>query len=166
VLNLDWEINVLQINFFNYKTGNMQNQDYHYEFTAAVSADEAYDAINDVKAWWARCFEGHAQAVHDTFAMPFGKTWLQFVVIELQPGRKVVWLVTDCNIEFVQDKKEWKGTQVIFDIIPSSDGVRVAMTHIGLLPELECYDNCEKGWNKHIGESLRKLLIEKIGAPA
>jgi hypothetical protein len=144
----------------------MKKQDYHYSFTADVPADEAFDAINDVKAWWATCFEGHATAVHDLFSMPFGKTWVNFEVIELVPGQMVAWLVTDCNIEFVRDKKEWNGTTVIFRIKPLAQGVEVSMTHVGLVPDVECYENCERGWNHHFGESLKKLLTEKVGLPA
>src|SRR5579872_627331 len=120
----------------------MKALNYHHRFTADVTPEEAFDAINDVKAWWARCFEGHAEAVHDLFSMPFGKTWVNFEVIESVPGQKIVWLVTDCNIEFVEDKKEWKDTTVVFEIRPVGSGVEVSMTHIGLVPEVECYANC------------------------
>jgi hypothetical protein len=144
----------------------MKKQDYHHSFTADVTAEEAFEGINDVKAWWARCFDGQAEAVQDSFSMPFGKTWVNFEVTELVPGKKVVWLVTDCNIEFVRDKKEWKGTTVVFEIRPVAQGVEVSITHVGLVPEVECYSDCERGWNHHFGESLRKLLIEKVGLPA
>jgi hypothetical protein len=144
----------------------MKKQDYHNSFLIEATAEEAFDAINDVKAWWAKCFEGHATSVHDTFSMPFGKTWVNFEVTELTPGRKVAWLCTDCNIEFVQDKKEWKGTTVVFEIEPEANGVKVSMTHFGLAPEVECYENCERGWNHHFGESLRKLISGKVGLPA
>jgi hypothetical protein len=152
--------------YFCCKTKIMKTQDYHHQFTADVTAEEAFDAINDVKAWWARCFDGHAEAVHDRFSMPFGKTWVNFEVVESVPGKKTVWLVTDCNIEFVRDKKEWKGTKVVFEISPVAKGVAVSITHVGLVPEAECYADCERGWNHHFGESLRKLLIEKVGLPA
>ncbi|HUB62207.1 MAG TPA: SRPBCC domain-containing protein [Puia sp.] len=144
----------------------MKSQDYHCSFTADVSAEEAFDAINDVKAWWATCFEGHARAVHDKFSMPFGKTWVDFEVVELVPGKRVVWLVTDCNIEFVRDKKEWKDTRVVFEINPAGRGVEVSLTHVGLVPQIECYEDCEQGWNHHFGKSLLKLLTEKVGLPA
>ena len=133
---------------------------------ADVTAQKAFEAINDVKAWWARCFDGRAGSVHDVFSMPFGKTWVNFEVIELVPGRMIAWLVTDCNIDFVRNKKEWKGTTVIFDIKPLRQGVEVSMTHVGLVPQIECYENCERGWNHHFGESLRKLLTEQVGLPA
>lgn len=144
----------------------MKKQDFHCSFTADVTAEEAFDAINDPKAWWARCFVGQSQKVHDVFSMPFGKTWVNFEVSELIPGKKVAWLVTDCNIDFVSDKKEWKNTQVIFEIKDLGQSVEVSMTHVGLVPQIECYENCERGWNRHFGESLKKLLTEKVGSPA
>ncbi len=37
------------------------------------------------------------------------------------------------------------------------------MTHVGLVPEAECYNDCKAGWDKHVGESLLKLLTEGKG---
>ena len=39
------------------------------------------------------------------------------------------------------------------------------MTHIDLIPEIECYENCGKGWNFYTGESLTKLINEEAGMP-
>jgi hypothetical protein len=55
---------------------------------------------------------------------------------------------------------------IVYEIIPAGDGVRVGMTHVGLVPEVECFENCQRGWNHHFGESLRKLLNEQVGMPA
>jgi hypothetical protein len=37
------------------------------------------------------------------------------------------------------------------------------MTHAGLVPGVECYGNCEKGWDFYVGESLLRLLTENTG---
>ena len=39
------------------------------------------------------------------------------------------------------------------------------MTHIGLVPKVECYEKCEAVWKFFVGESLRKLLNENMGMP-
>ena len=39
------------------------------------------------------------------------------------------------------------------------------MKHVGLIPEIECYESCEKGWNFFTGDSLLKLINEGKGMP-
>jgi hypothetical protein len=39
------------------------------------------------------------------------------------------------------------------------------MTHAGLVPGIECYENCQKGWDFYLRESLQKLLRENEGVP-
>ena len=41
----------------------------------------------------------------------------------------------------------------------------VTMTHAGLVPGIECYENCQKGWDFYLRESLQKLLRENEGVP-
>ena len=44
----------------------------------------------------------------------------------------------------------------------------VARTHnksIGLVPDIECYNVCEEGWNGHITISLVKFINEGKGMP-
>jgi hypothetical protein len=70
-----------------------------------------------------------------------------------------------CNLHFIEDKKEWKDTQVVFDISSDGSTTAVTMTHAGLVPGVECYDACKKGWDFYILESLQKLLRENKGIP-
>jgi hypothetical protein len=39
------------------------------------------------------------------------------------------------------------------------------MTHVGLSPALECYDNCSGGWGFYFNRSLRKLITTGVGEP-
>jgi hypothetical protein len=39
------------------------------------------------------------------------------------------------------------------------------MTHIGLVPGVECYEDCKKGWNFYVGESLFRWMTEGKGLP-
>jgi len=39
------------------------------------------------------------------------------------------------------------------------------MTHIGLVPGIECYERCNEGWNHFIKESLFSLITEEKGLP-
>jgi hypothetical protein len=40
----------------------------------------------------------------------------------------------------------------------------IDFTHIGMVPEIECYEVCEKGWNGHIN-TLEKFINEGKGLP-
>lgn len=51
--------------------------------------------------------------------------------------------------------------------ISERDGkTELRVTHVGLVPEFECFDACSRGWSFYIGESLRDLLTTGTGQPA
>jgi Activator of Hsp90 ATPase homolog 1-like protein len=143
----------------------MTGQDYSASITANITAQEATDRINRVADWWTASFTGASRLVGDAFTVRFGETFVDFAVVELVPARRIVWRVTDCNLHFIGDKKEWKDTRVVFDISSDGAATTVTMTHAGLMPGVECYEVCRKGWNFYIMESLQKLLRENQGIP-
>lgn len=143
----------------------MTGQDYSSSITANITAQEATERINRVADWWTSNFTGASRRVGDAFTVRFGETFVDFVVVELVPARRIVWRVTDCNLHFIADKKEWKDTSVVFEISSNGALTTVTMTHAGLVPGIECYQNCEKGWDFYVKESLQKLLGENQGVP-
>jgi len=128
-------------------------------------AEEIFEKISQVQGWWATNFTGSAKKQGDVFTVRFGDTFVTFEITEAIPAGKVVWHVTDCYLPWLNDKTEWTGTDVVFEISKEGNGTRVDMTHIGLTPEVECYTACEKGWNHHIKESLFQFLTEGKGMP-
>jgi|SRR5476651_154817 len=144
----------------------MKNQDFTCSITAAVTADEAVNAISQVDQWWAKTVEGSAQQLNDVFTVRFGTTNVTFRVTELVPEKRVVWTVTDCYLPWLKDTTEWTGTKVIYDIVSDNGTTTVNFTHQGLQPQVECYNQCVKGWTGHVTESLQKLLNEGVGEPA
>jgi len=143
----------------------MDQQNYQSSIAADFTPGEAFEAINHVTEWWARNIEGNTEKLNDVFTVHFGETYVTFKITESVPNEKVVWHVTDCYLPWLKDKTEWTGTTVVFEILPSADGTQVTMTHIGLVPEVECYNGCEAGWNKYFKGSLLKLLTEHAGVP-
>ncbi|MGD0555480.1 MAG: SRPBCC domain-containing protein, partial [Streptosporangiaceae bacterium] len=65
---------------------------------------------------------------------------------------------TDGYLNFVKDKAEWIGTDITFDITPTADGTEVRFTHVGLVPQQECFDSCSPAWNFYVGSSLRNRI--------
>ena len=140
-----------------------EQQNYHSSIVVDASAMEVFDKISRVNEWWAANFEGSAKNVGDVFKIWWGETTVTFKIMEAIPGRKVTWLVTDCNLPWLKDIKEWKDTEVVFEISEENGATKVDMTHVGLTPEVECFENCQAGWNHYINKSLFKFIEEGQG---
>jgi hypothetical protein len=143
----------------------MEKKDYHSSITANISPAKAFECISHVEAWWTNSFEGKSQRAGDVFTVRFGETFVTFKVTDAVAGKKVSWEVIDCNLHWLSDKEEWKGTVVSWEVSAQRDVTKIDFTHLGLVPEVECYENCEKGWNFFIKESLFKFITEGKGLP-
>ncbi|MFZ0747511.1 MAG: hypothetical protein WAM85_24115, partial [Terracidiphilus sp.] len=86
-------------------------------------------------------------------------------LVELVPGKRVSWLVTDNFFSFTEDKSEWKNTKVVFDIAKNGDQTEIHFTHEGLVPEYECYNVCSDAWGSYIRGSLKSLIATGKGSP-
>lgn len=140
-----------------------ENKNYHRTITVNVSAEEAMKKISQVNNWWKKDFSGRAEKLNDTFKVPFGDpSFVDFIVSEFVPNRKIVWKVTDCYLPWFEDKKEWNNTEVVFELSKADNKTKIEFIHIGLVPEIECYDVCEKGWNGHIN-TLEHFINEGKG---
>jgi hypothetical protein len=143
----------------------MATSDFNTAILVNQTPDEVFNAVTNVRGWWSENLEGSSQKLNDEFTVSFGETWITHKIVELEPGKKIVWLVTDCNKHWLKDKKEWKGTKMNWDISTTNGETQITFTHIGLINGLECYNGCEKAWNFYINESLFKLLTEGKGQP-
>jgi uncharacterized protein YndB with AHSA1/START domain len=129
----------------------MNTQDYHKSITTTVSAEEAFTKISEVSTWWSSDIHGSAKKLNDVFIMQVGdRTTVTLQVVEVVPNKKWAWLVTDCQLLWLKDTTEWKNTQIVFEISEEKQQTRIDMTHVGLVPGVECYDVCEGGWNRHL----------------
>jgi regulatory protein YycH of two-component signal transduction system YycFG len=79
-------------------------------------------------------------------------------ITELTPGKRVVWHTTEASINFVKDKSEWTGTDIVFDIKRKGGKTELHFTHIGLVPTIECYGGCSGAWQSLITEGLYDLI--------
>ena len=144
----------------------MKKQDYNINITVDATAQEAFKAINSVTKWWTENLEGSSKKLNDEFTVRFDDVHVsKQKLVEVIPGKKVVWLVTDSKLNFVKDKQEWTNTKISFDIAGKAGKTQIRFTHIGLVPEVECYNGCSNAWGLYIKGSLFKLLTEGKGAP-
>ncbi len=140
-------------------------QDFSYDLTVKVSAKEAMKKISQVGLWWAKDFKGNASKLKDEFSVYFGDTYVNFRISEVVPDKKIIWLVTDCNLHWIKDKKEWKNTEVIWTLAEKGGKTQIHFVHMSLTPESECYESCEAGWTHHLKDSLLKLINNGKGFP-
>lgn len=140
-------------------------KDYHSEILVDIPPVEASDLISNVKGWWSTNFSGSALRQNDTFNVRFGKTWADIRIAELVPGKKVVWEVTDCYLNLLKDPQEWKGTSIVWEVSREGGRTRIDMTHVGLVPGKECFQDCTLGWNFYTKESLFGFITKGRGQP-
>jgi hypothetical protein len=144
----------------------MKKQDYTAIISVGNSIQDTFKAINSVTQWWTDDLTGSSQKLNDEFTVQFGdihKTSQK--IIEFVPDRKVVWLVTESRLNFIKDMEEWKNTKISFELSGQGAKTQIHFTHIGLVPENECYKSCSKGWDYYFKGSLFKLLTEGKGTP-
>lgn len=141
----------------------MNTQDYHKSITTTVSAEEAFQKISSVSTWWTANFKGSAKNLNDVFTLRFGENTFTLQVVEVVPNKKLVWLVTDCHMPWLKDTTEWKNTKIVFEFSEGKNQTRIDMTHVGLVPGVECYNVCEVGWNQYVGQSIPELLATGKG---
>lgn len=144
----------------------MENQDYNTTIAVNQPATEVFKSISSVSKWWTENLEGDSENPNGVFTVHFGDdSFVTHKLIEVIPGKKVVWLVTDCYLSWLKDKTEWTNTKMSFEISTKGNSTEISFTHIGLLPEAECYNDCVKGWDQYVKGSLFKLITEGKGQP-
>ncbi len=142
----------------------------HYTNTIEVktTADKAYDALAyKINLWWTEMFEGASAQVGDVFTIRFGESIHKTMrVKELIPDSKVIWYVEDSLIALpeLKNQTEWIGTTIVWEIVQNGENSQIKVTHLGLNPDIECYEICSNGWVQFLG-SLKLFLETGTGTP-
>jgi hypothetical protein len=144
----------------------MKTSDFTTSFVVDETAEEVFNAVNNVRGWWSEEIEGNSEKAGDVFNYHYEDLHrCQMKLIEVVPNKKVVWLVVDNYFSFTKEEKEWKDTKVVFEISAVNGKTQLKLTHQGLVPEYECYDICKDGWTNYIQNSLRSLIATGKGKP-
>jgi uncharacterized protein YndB with AHSA1/START domain len=144
----------------------MSNQNYTTTITVDQSPEEVFAAINNVRGWWSEEIEGDTDRSGAEFKFHHKDLHRStHQITEFVPGRKIVWHTTDSHIGFVNDKTEWNGTDIIFEIVRRGDKTELRFTHVGLVPAIQCYGDCSGAWGFYINESLCSLITTGKGQP-
>ena len=144
----------------------MKAKDYNTSFTVDQSPEEVFDAINNVRGWWSGEIDGPTDKLGAEFTYRYQDLHRSTQnITELVRGKKVVWHVLDAKLNFVKDKDEWNGTDIVFEIARKGGKTELRFTHVGLGPAIECYGKCAGAWGFYINESLRSLITTGRGDP-
>ena len=144
----------------------MSNQNFTTTFSVNQTPDEAFAAIINVRGWWSGEIEGRTDKLDEEFTYRYEDVhYSKQKITELIPAKKVVWLVLDSSLNFFKNKAEWNGSKITFEIAKKGDKTEVRFTHMGLIPDFECYNDCSNAWGFYINTSLRSLITTGTGQP-
>ncbi|SHL16056.1 Uncharacterized conserved protein YndB, AHSA1/START domain [Chitinophaga jiangningensis] len=144
----------------------MKAQDFTTSFLVKQSPEQVFKAVNNVRGWWSEQIEGRTDALNEVFDYHYQDVHrCRMRIIEFVPNQKVVWLVEENYFNFTQDKTEWNNTRISFEIKQKGDQTALLFTHIGLVPDYECYNICSDAWGTYITQSLKSLIETGKGNP-
>jgi len=138
------------------------------DFTTTITVDntpsDAFNAINNIGEWWEGVIEGNTKELNDEFTYRMKEFhFSKQKIVEFVPNEKVVWLVTESSLSFIEQHGEWTGTTISFDITTINNKAQIRFTHHGLVPQIECFGACSNAWGRLIQESLYSLITTGKG---
>lgn len=144
--------------------------DDNQSFTTTITVDQpsktVFESVTNVRGWWSENIVGKTQNLNDEFEFEVpGVHYSKQRLIEVVPDRRVVWLVTEAKMTFIEDQDEWKDTKIVFDITNEGSKSKLTFTHEGLVPAIACYKACMPAWTQYIEHSLKQLIETGIGDP-
>jgi hypothetical protein len=137
----------------------MHTSGYTTSFLVAETPAAVFNAINNVPGWWSGQVYGETDKLgaEFTYEVP-GAHRSKQQIIAFSPGKQIVWRVTEAHLHFADNKTEWIGTEMVFDIAAKSGKTEVRFTHNGLVPSFECYSACSNAWALLVDGNLRRLI--------
>jgi uncharacterized protein YndB with AHSA1/START domain len=141
-----------------------RHDDYTRSLDVQAPVERLFDAIatlEGVRGWWTPRVSGSDEA-GATMRLEFEglDEHIDLRVVATKRPSRVEWSVVEHT-----SLDDWDGTTIRFEIAPDgASASRLAFQHVGLSPRLECYDQCEAGWDHFLG-SLVAFIERGAGAP-
>ena len=135
------------------------SDDMSFSFTVDATPAQVFKAVSNVRGWWSDTLEGTSDKLGAKFKYAYKDIHESTQTItEYVPNKKIVWRISKSSLSFLKDKSEWDGTEVVFEIAKKGDKTELRFKHVGLTPDVECYDACFEGWGYYIKKSLPSLI--------
>jgi uncharacterized protein YndB with AHSA1/START domain len=133
--------------------------DYTTEVPCAVGPERVFAALTTpegLAGWWTSRVSGDPTA-GGRFELAFAGLQERIVmrVDDATPASSVVWT---CLLH--TGHPEWRDTRIVFGLGPGA----VRFRHVGLTPQLECRETCERGWERFL-VSLVTYARDGVGSP-
>ncbi|MFZ1678702.1 MAG: SRPBCC domain-containing protein [Saprospiraceae bacterium] len=145
----------------------MSKKDFSITLLVNKTPEQVFKAVKNVRDWWSGYyseeFKGDTEKLNDEFSFRAGggAHYSKQKLVEVIPNKKIVWLITDSKLTFIEKTDEWTGTKVIFDISEKGSNTQLTFTHEGLTPQIECYDACAPAWTQYVQNKLLPLIQQE-----
>lgn len=147
-------------------TQQVQHQDFTTTLLVNKSPGEVFSAVNNVRGWWSQNITGVTDRPQGEFIYNYKDLhYSKMKLVEFVPDKRVVWLVAESRMNFLKNKDEWTNTRVVFEITRKGKQTQLVFTHVGLRPEVECYELCLPAWTDYVQRSLLQLITTGKGKP-
>jgi hypothetical protein len=135
---------------------------YAREISGFNTPNAAYRALTtEFDKWWTASSKPVTQ-VGDKITFSFDTTYWKMCVTKLVPDEYVEFECIEAHHrhEGLPESilKEWEGTKLIWKIQQQENKTKVSFVHEGLMPSLDCYDICERGWDHYFVNGLKHYL--------
>ena len=144
----------------------MSTNSLNITFVTDQSAAYVYNSVIEVTKWWTENLIGDTKTLDGEFTVQFEEIhYSKQKLIELISNKRITWLVTESHLSWLKNKQEWTGTKIVFEILDDPKGTKLQFTHVGLIPDIECFKDCSIAWTQYISSSLYKLITTGKGQP-
>jgi uncharacterized protein YndB with AHSA1/START domain len=144
--------------------GTQQRDGYEAEIAIEAPCRRVFEALTSLEGlvgWWASSATGSGS--------PGAKFELGFAGLDEVITWRVDTVVAPSSVAWTclshTGLPDWDGTKVVFELSEPDTALTVLkFRHIGLVPELDCYEQCHAGW-EHFLPSLRAFAEQGQGTP-
>ncbi|MEJ7647002.1 MAG: SRPBCC domain-containing protein [Chryseolinea sp.] len=144
----------------------IENNSFTKTILVSKSTTVTFEAIKIFRGWWSEEIDGITDKLNETFFYHYKDIHLTKIkMTEMFPDRKLVYQILENDFNFIEDKSEWVNTNLIFDVYEEAGRTKVKFTHLGLVPEYECFNVCNDAWSGYIGDSLKDFIETGKGNP-
>lgn len=139
-------------------------KEIRHSVTLRASPKLLFEALTEerhISQWWTpdcslRAVEG-SQAI---FHWRSNKWMVVMRIAKLTPEKEVVW---QCEASNMQNTDAWVGTELRFAITPVDKKQTTLEFVQSNYPDSPCYQACNDGWGRILGDSLKGYLEMGIG---
>lgn len=131
--------------------------------TSPETVAALFTTADGVSRWWGPT-EGDA-TVGGTLVTRFGEHGVNANRVREVGASRVVWEpIAAPGTTPTGHTQEWLGTTIEIEILPSGAGTELHFRHVGLTPQLDCWDACHDAWT-YFMSSIETCAETGTGTP-